>query len=364
MPVYKRKGTKSKHFYFKFSIRGVVYKETVPTARTKRQAEEAELAARQEIHEGKYSTVSKSILFSEFVKTHYLPWAEKHHAEGHVDKTVANTLVNHFKTETVAQISPMGIEGFKIKQAKRTTQYGRPFAATTINLALQHLSGIMNMAVRYDFIRKNPCSGVKKLPAPRGRLRYLLPDEETALLVASERSQGYLRPLIQLAIWTGFRQGELLGLQRSHIDFGRNLIFVMDPKWKKDPRKTEGFPMSQSVRELVTVLCSGRHEYLFTKGNGKPPTRVAAAHVFQGACRRAGILDLSFHALRHTFGTRLGDRDVNLKKIARLMGHANTKQTEVYVHTTDAGLSAAVEIATEKFTDRSRVELVKKVSSL
>lgn len=363
MPVYRRKTTKSKHWYFKFEINGVVYKQTIPTARTKRQAEEAELAARQELHEGRYSK-AKSILFTEFVEKYYLPWAEKHHAEGHTDRVTAAILTEHFKSETVSQISPMGIEGFKIKQAKRLTQFGRPYAPGTINLALAHLSGILNMAIRYEFIRKNPCKGVKKLPAPRGRLRYLLPEEETALLEASETSQGYLKPLIQMAIWTGFRQGELLRLQRSHIDFGRNLIFVTSPKWKKDPRKTEGFPMSQLVRELVSRLCAGKHEHLFTKEDGKVPTRVAAAHVFHSACLKVGIADLNFHALRHTFGTRLGDRDVNLKKIARLMGHANTKQTEIYVHTTDAGLCDAVEIATIPVQNRSNKEYVKKVSSL
>jgi len=310
VPVYRRKQTKSKHWYFKFEINGVVYKETVPTARTKRQAEEAQLVARQELHEGKYSK-AKPILFSDFVKTHYLPWAEKHHAKSDTDKTITDMLCEHFKSETVSQISPMGIEGFKIRQARRVSQYDRPYAAGTINLALAHLSGILNMAVRYEFIRKNPCKGIKGLPAQRGRLRYLLPEEETILMNACEKSPGYLRPLIQLAIWTGFRQGELLRLQRCHIDFGRNLIFVANPKWKKDPRKTEGFPMSQQVRELVARLCE--HDPLFNQG-GRPLTRSAADNVFRRACVRAGILDLNFHALRHTFGTRLGDRDVNLKR--------------------------------------------------
>jgi site-specific recombinase XerD len=63
-------------------------------------------------------------------------------------------------------------------------------------------------------------------------------------------------------------------------------------------------------------------------------------------------------ALRHTFGTRLGEADVNLKKIARLIGHTTTKHTEIYVHATDAGLMSAMEIAALPSADRtSAVEL-------
>ena len=63
--------------------------------------------------------------------------------------------------------------------------------------------------------------------------------------------------------------------------------------------------------------------------------------------------DLRFHELRHEYGSRLGDADVNLKKIARLMGHFTTKQTERYVHPDDDGLLAATSIATS--TRRTRI---------
>ena len=70
-------------------------------------------------------------------------------------------------------------------------------------------------------------------------------------------------------------------------------------------------------------------------------------HFFRKACARAGVTEFRFHDLRHEYGSRLGDADVNLKKIARLMGHSNTKQTERYVHPTDDGLLAATEVATQ-----------------
>ncbi len=105
--------------------------------------------------------------------------------------------------------------------------------------------------------------------------------------------------------------------------------------------------MSGETRELLTRLCSEARDYLFTY-DGK---RVLVGRVdttYRKICRSVGIYDLNFHALRHTFGTRLGERDVNLKKIARLMGHTTTKHTEVYVHTSDEGLARAIECASSQ----------------
>ena len=63
------------------------------------------------------------------------------------------------------------------------------------------------------------------------------------------------------------------------------------------------------------------------------------------ACGRAKLAGFRFHDLRHEYGSRLGDADVNLKKIARLMGHSDTKMTERYVHPDEDSLLAAAELA-------------------
>lgn len=361
VPVYRRKDTNSKRFYFKFQIDGVTYKKNVPTARTRRQAEDAEREARQEVHDGRYSS-QRSMLFTDFVKEHYLPWAAKHHAVNDTDETNTDLLCSHFKSHTLAQVSTMAVEGFKLKLAKEMTRYKRPFAPGSVNLALGHLSVILNMAVRYNLKKENTCKGVARLPIPPKRPRYLLAEEEELLMPTLKP---WVRDLVQFAIWTGFRQAEIIAVQRSHVDFERGVIFVQSPKWKKDPRKTEGFPMGQHVRELVQRLVQRLcgDEFLFNQ-NGEPLTKPMVHHAFRSACHKVGIRDLNFHALRHTFGTRLGDQDVNLKKIARLMGHANTKHTEIYVHTTDAGLFEAVEIATVPAQNRTSRGMLKVASSL
>jgi integrase len=100
------------------------------------------------------------------------------------------------------------------------------------------------------------------------------------------------------------------------------------------------------MRELLSELCHGAEgEYLFTNGAERRLNRSAVDFHFRQACRRAGISGFRFHDLRHEYGSRLGDADVNLKKISRLMGHSDTKMTERYVHPDEDSLLAAAGIA-------------------
>jgi integrase len=361
MPVYQRKDTQSKRYFYKFDVDSVTYKRNIPTARTRRQAEEAERQARDDVHAGRYGK-KKDMLFTEFVEKHYRPWSEQHHKNQVGDKTISDLLCRYFPNLPLSRLSRFSVETFKLTLAKTKTKYGNFYMPNTVNLTLAYLSIIMNLAVEYGFIRDNPVRKVKRLPVEEKRPRHLSAEEEELLLAECGRDRDFLKALVQMAIWTGFRRGELLGLQVQHVDFTRNLIFAPHAKWKRDKRKTEGNPMSQKVRDLAMELCSQTSNYLFIY-EGKPVAKRIADKWFRRACRNAGIYDLTFHALRHTFGTRLGEKDVNLKKIARLMGHATTKHTEIYVHTTDAGLISAMEIAALPYSKRASLPEMKVVNS-
>ncbi len=363
MPVYKRKWkdeqtgrTRTGSYYFKFVVDGVTYKETVKTARTKPQAQAAERRARQEVHEGVYGGRSRQMLFSQFVNEIFLPWSEQNSkASSHYKQQLqARMICEYFKGRTLGQVSSLAVERFKRDRAATATKQDEARSPHTVNSELTTLSGILTLAARHKYIRENPCGKVKQLDAEGAPERRLSQGEETALLVSAEHAPPFLKPMIQLALWTGFRQGELIALEKSAVDFSRNRIFVVNPKWKRDRRKTEGVPMSAQVRELLGELCrSAPGGYLFTDEQGGRLKRARVDHFFRKACERAGVANLRFHDLRHEYGSRLGDADVNLKKISRLMGHSNTRQTERYVHPTDDGLLAATEVAAQKPAEKS-----------
>ncbi|HEX8502628.1 MAG TPA: site-specific integrase [Pyrinomonadaceae bacterium] len=360
MPVYRRKyrdkagDVRLGHYYFKFVVDGEVYKETVPTARTKKQAEEAERQARQAVHDGVYGTKGKRQPFSAFVQEVYLPHVEQHNRDFYHYQVHARTLCEYFKGRSLGQVSPLAVESFKRERLKTPVRGNKPRKPRAVNAELTTLSAVFSLAVRLRQLRENPCRKVKWLEAEEGPSRRLSAEEEAALLESAESEQPYLAPMIRLALWTGFRQGELIALQKSAVDLDRNRVFVTNPKWRKDKRKTEGNPMSPQVRELLTKLCeTAGGELLFTDGEGRRLKRHNVRDAFHRACVRAGIEGLRFHDLRHEYGSRLGDSDVNLKKIARLMGHSNTKQTERYVHPTDDGLLQATTVAERPESSRN-----------
>lgn len=368
MPVYRRKykdkggHVRLGHYYFKFVVDGTVYKETVLTARTKKQAEDAERQARQAVHDGVYGTKGKRQLFSSFVEEVYLPHVEQHNRDFYHYQVHARTLCEYFKGRTLGQISPLAIESFKRERLKTPVKGDRPRKPRAVNAELTTLSGIFTLAVRLRQLRENPCRKVKWLEAEEGPSRRLSADEEEALLEAASTEPSYLAPMVRLALWTGFRQGELIGLQKSAIDFDRNRVFVVNPKWRRDKRKTEGNPMSPQVRELLATLCeAARGELLFTDAEGRRLKRHVVRDAFHRACVRAGVDGFRFHDLRHEYGSRLGDADVNLKKIARLMGHSTTKQTERYVHPTDDGLLQATTVAERGESSRNVPQRLREV---
>lgn len=368
MPVYRRKykdkggTTRLGHYYFKFVVEGEVYKETVLTARTKKQAEEAERQARQAVHDGVYGTKGKRQLFSTFVEEVYLPHVQQHNRDYYHYQVHAKTLCEYFKGRALGQISPLAIESFKRERLKTPVRGNKPRKPRAVNAELTTLSAVFALAVRLRQVRENPCRKVKWLEAEEGPSRRLSTEEEEALLESAESGPSYLAPMIRLALWTGFRQGELIALRRSAVDFERNRVFVINPKWRKDKRKSEGNPMSPQMRELLTALCeTARGELLFTDGQGRGLKRYGVRDAFYKACERAGVEGFRFHDLRHEYGSRLGDADVNLKKIARLMGHSTTKQTERYVHPTDDGLLQATTVAERRESSRNVPQRLREV---
>jgi integrase len=105
--------------------------------------------------------------------------------------------------------------------------------------------------------------------------------------------------------------------------------------------------VSAEVREILLRLARearGRDLFVHHVMGGRP-SRGAFYNRLRAACESVGIFGVHPHSSRHTFGTRLGEADVNVKKIQRLMGHQDVKMTLRYIHPADETLRAAVELA-------------------
>ncbi|HVG57483.1 MAG TPA: site-specific integrase [Hyalangium sp.] len=163
-----------------------------------------------------------------------------------------------------------------------------------------------------------------KLPKPAFDF---LTFEEVEQLVAAYEPEW--RALLLVALKTGLRQGELIGLQWGDLDLGKGTLHIRQTIWRGVPGLPKGG--RKRVVELpnsaVDALKAHRHlrgRFVFCQEDGQPLTEGMMKLPLRRALNRAGIVReegrIGWHDLRHTYGSHLAMRAVPLKVIQELMG--------------------------------------------
>ncbi len=199
------------------------------------------------------------------------------------------------------------------------TKLSRKRSPTTVNKEVTLLSSIFIMAIRERVTHRNPCDELpksvrSKIPARRKRNRVLSTDEERRLFgegLTGRRE--HLREPVEVALHTGMRRGEVLGLKPEHVNLGPTPVsfvvkgetWVIRPGWliieKSKNGKPLTMPMSGRARRTIERLCAEATPggYVFESiRTGRKITDVKRG--FTSACLEAGIENLTFHHLRHT----------------------------------------------------------------
>lgn len=368
MSVFKRGG----HWHYAFSIRGVRYRRSIPEARTKYEAEQAEVKARGDVYAGKYGRPTGQHDFVKFVEEVFRPWAEQNKRSWNTnDRYKLPVICEWFRGKTFAQISPLLIEKYKKhrrelpiepKKKQRESAGADPKTRkpSTINRELNILSTIFSMAMRHKLVESNPVREVRKMPENNRRVRYLRDEEEPLLLSALAGGREHIRPLVIVAVGTGMRRGDQFNLRWEQVDFQRDVIHVPNSKTGND----YPVPMNEEVRAIMLGLKrqSKDSDYVFLNPEtGAPYKDVKKA--FGTACRKAGIKNLHWHDLRHTFGTRLAEAGHSEATIAELMGHTDPKTTRRYTHGTERAKREAVEAARTRGQERGNpLRVVKQIA--
>ena len=147
--------------------------------------------------------------------------------------------------------------------------------------------------------------------------------------------------MINVALHTGLRRGELFALKWNTVDFNTALITI--PRTKSG--ETRRVPMNGSVAETLRNLPGRmRNEYVFTSKAGTPLNpQNFINRVFGPALRRGGISYFRWHDLRHTFASRLVMAGVDLRTVQELLGHKTIAMTLRYSHLSPRHLQAVVE---------------------
>lgn len=231
------------------------------------------------------------------------------------------------------------------------------------------ISSILATAVQWQVIFSNPCERVKPPKVDKSNPRYLDEVEAARLLELLETEDIQYRTAIQLLLYTGFRRGELLGLEWPDIDFKNQVIHVRrsslylpdkgifedDTKNITSERVIKVSPIAfQALKEFKKWQTEQRmrlgdrwqqNDRLFTAWDGKPMHPDTLTGWFHDFVARNKLPQISIHSLRHTNATLLIAKHMPITTVANRLGHANAATTsKIYAHAIQSADAAAAEV--------------------
>jgi len=339
--ISKRRGRYVMDYY---DSNGKRHRETLKANATLKKAKEKLREIEERIDRGIYIPEKKVPTFSEVAKDwlqtkktniRETTWAVY---ECHVRRHLSA-----FNQVKINRITPADIE--KLIDGLQS----RMVNILTIRKTMTVLGQIMKYAVRHRYISFNPFTDSEKPRRRQGaeveekKIRVLNPDEITRLLDAIEDPK--YKMLVQLAIMSGARQGELLGLKWPDIDWTVGQIHIKrtfnnhrwyKPKTKASIRKIDLGPSTMAALKRWRLACPPNElNLVFPSPSGeRPADRTDFVNkAFEPALSKTGIGHIRFHDLRHTFASLLIEQGENIKYIQSQLGHSTPRMTlEVYAH--------------------------------
>jgi integrase len=242
------------------------------------------------------------------------------------DEFSLNNLKAFFKGETLQSIGPEKIERYKAMRKSEVSP-------ATVNLELACLKTLFNKAVEWGRTENNPAAKIKKFKLNNAREKILNGEEARRLI---DFAPPALRPVLIIALKTGMRRGEILGLTWPAVNFIKSFILIENSK----SGKARKVPMSPAVREVLKAL-PRVSDFIFYNPETKTHIK-SVTTAFETARDKAEVSGVRFHDLRHTFSTWYIENGGDIVALSKILGHASIQMTLRYCNPTEEGMLRAV----------------------
>ncbi len=201
----------------------------------------------------------------------------------------------------------------------------------TVAKEMSVLKHALKLAVEWELLHTNPAAGARLPKIPAGRTKYLTPGElKAALQMAPE----WMRAPMAFAACTGVRRGEMLSLKWMDVDFANRRLYLRETK----NGALRILPLSESALTVLRSLPPGTAADNVFAGVVPSQLSVYTKRVF----KRLGILDASFHTLRHTAASWMVQQGVDLYGVGQILGHKTPRMTQRYAHLSPDYMASAV----------------------
>lgn len=275
-----------------------------------------------------------------------------------IDKLII-PLLGHIK---LSELRPAHVQQFvqylqgDIRK-KNEEQDNTKLSPSTIKRKVAILQSILKQAVKLGLIQSNPANA-DRLTMPKmitQKVEIFTKQEAAEMLSCLESEPLQYQTIVQLAIMSGARLGELVGLKFSDVDFINHKITIERSAYKlkgqpvmtKAPKDNDirVVTINESCIELIRLLKAEKErerlrlgtawkgdEWLFTQWDGSIMYPQTPSQWFNKFLDRNGLKHRKFHALRHTSATLLLYGGVNVKQVQGRLGHSDLKVTNQYLH--------------------------------
>lgn len=222
--------------------------------------------------------------------------------------------------------------------------------------SIQRIQAIISCMFKQAFINerieKNPCERIQRVKKGDTQEKNVLETEHEQQFLSYFKNETYKNVCI-IALYTGMRANEILGLTWEHVDFEKNVIHVryslyyknknnyklVNPKTRTSIRD---IPMTKNICELLQKLKKGCSKgFVFSNGEGKPFDYHSVDRYIVRAIKKMNadgipVEHMSLHSFRHTFSSRCVLFGMSPKVVQTVMGHSDIGLTmNLYTHCQD-----------------------------
>jgi integrase len=296
--------------------------------KTKAEALAAEAERRKEVKSTKSSEPEPKPLDFLTLATDYLEWGKRRFA----DKTwkykryVFKSFMDHAGNLPAAPITITNLERY-LQTRHSNTNYNRH---------RKDLCALLTWGWRRRYLNENPCFYLEKLAEPKYQRVIPTPEEMARILLAA----GDDRPFLLVIYYTMARLDEILRLRWEDINFENRWIRLWTRKRKGGGWESDLLSVEEGLYEVLWGLWKKKDhpDWVFLN----PDTGTRYNHrpkLMRGICKRAGVRDFGFYAIRHFVASYLADKEkVSMARIKPLLRHKSLRTTEIYLQRIDSGM--------------------------
>jgi integrase len=229
------------------------------------------------------------------------------------------------------------------------THRGTIRSGATANRYLAALSHVFSKASKeWGWLEVNPLSKVSREKEAKGRVRFLSDDERARLLDACKNSRNkQLYLIVMMALSTGARQGEIMGLTWDDVSFEQRRIILRDTK----NTETRAVPLVATAFDLLKEHSRIRQigtNLVFPRPGNQGHKPMSIREAWENAVKAAGIENFRFHDLRHSCASYLAMNGATLAEIAEVLGHKTLQMVKRYAHLSEQHTLSVVERMNQK----------------